>query len=123
MDDEKDSVVQVTRENYFSCNITSPIFQSKEGTSSVTVKLYRPGAYYFVSDEKTNCGKGQRVIVVVMSRRSSLIGMMAPAPSSSTDAESPVIAPTAGGGVASAGRGGFVAGSVLFVLAIISVFV
>ncbi|KAL8167305.1 hypothetical protein V2J09_008804 [Rumex salicifolius] len=61
----QDSVLQVTREEYYKCNITSPIL--KMGSGSSYFKLARSGPYYFVSGVKDKCEKGQRLIVVVLS--------------------------------------------------------
>ncbi len=46
-DGEKDSVLQVTRDGYLSCNTTSPIEEYKGGNN--TVKLERSGPHYFIS--------------------------------------------------------------------------
>ncbi|URD96152.1 early nodulin-like protein [Musa troglodytarum] len=68
----KDSVLQVTREAYLSCNKTSPIAEHKNGATV-----------------------GEKLIVVVMSERHSLRGL-APAPSPAEYYEGPAIAPTSG---------------------------
>ncbi|XP_073004210.1 early nodulin-like protein 14 [Typha latifolia] len=98
----KDSVLQVTREDYLSCNTSNPIAAHKDGTT--VVSFHRSGAYYFVSGAEGACQKGQKMIVVVMSERHALRGISpAPAP---VDYEGPAIAPTSGSnGVAVVKRG------------------
>lgn len=89
----KDSVLQVTREAYLSCNKTSPIAEHKNGAT--VVELHRSGAYYFISGAEGACEEGEKLIVVVMSERHSLPGL-APAPSPAEYFEGPAIAPTSG---------------------------
>lgn len=65
-DNKNDSVLQVTKENYESCNIEKPLKEYKEG--NIKVKLDVSGPHYFISGASTgNCGKGEKLIVVVES--------------------------------------------------------
>ncbi|OMP08967.1 Plastocyanin-like protein [Corchorus olitorius] len=62
-----DSVLLVTREDYFSCNTTNPILSLKDGDSTFTFD--RSGPFFFISGISDNCNKGQKLIVVVMAVR------------------------------------------------------
>ncbi|CAL9104427.1 unnamed protein product [Musa textilis] len=92
-DDAKDSVLQVTREAYLSCNRSSPVAEHRDGATAV--ELHRSGAYYFISGAEGACEQGEKLIVVVMSERHSLRGGLAPAPGP-TEFEGPAVAPTSG---------------------------
>ncbi|MCL7027341.1 hypothetical protein MKW94_017845 [Papaver nudicaule] len=83
----KDSVLQVTRENYLNCVSTKPIAEYKDGNNTKVV-LNKSGPYYFISGAKGHCEKGQKLIVVVMAPR-----VEAPAPS---PADAPAVSPTSG---------------------------
>ncbi|MCL7027801.1 hypothetical protein MKW94_008538 [Papaver nudicaule] len=97
----KDSVLQVTRENYLNCVSTKPIAEYKDGTNTKVV-LNKSGPYYFISGAKGHCEKGQKLIVVVMAPR-----VEAPAPS---PADAAAVPPTSGATITSSSRfgGGFV---------------
>ncbi|KAL9236072.1 hypothetical protein vseg_010779 [Gypsophila vaccaria] len=60
----KDSVLQVDREDYGSCNVTSPISKFEDG--STVFKFDRPGFFYFISGKPGHCEAGQKMIVRVM---------------------------------------------------------
>ncbi|WOK95052.1 early nodulin-like protein 1 [Canna indica] len=90
----KDSVLQVTREAYLSCNKSSPIAEHKDGAT--VVELRRSGAYYFISGAEGACEEGEKLIVVVLSDRHSLRALgLAPAPAPA-EYEGPAVAPTSG---------------------------
>lgn len=89
-DSEKDSVLQVTREAYLSCNISNPIEEYKDGNTKV--KLDRSGPFYFISGAEGHCVKGQKMIVVVLSPRHRYTDI-SPAPSPA-ESEGPAVAPT-----------------------------
>ncbi|WOL19058.1 hypothetical protein Cni_G27855 [Canna indica] len=91
-DAAKDSILQVTREAYLSCNRSNPLAEHKDGAT--VVELRRSGAYYFISGADGACEEGQKMIVVVMSERHSLRGL-APGPSP-VELEGPSIAPATG---------------------------
>ncbi|XXG51835.1 hypothetical protein AAC387_Pa03g0316 [Persea americana] len=77
-DGEKDSVLQVTKKGYDSCNATDPIVAYKGG--NVTVELGRSGPLFFISGKEGHCEKGVKLHVVVMSERKRG-GGVSPAPS------------------------------------------
>lgn len=89
-DAAKDSVLQVTKEDYLNCNTTKPVAEYKDGNTKV--KLDKSGPFFFISGVKENCEKGQKLIVVVMSPRSRFTGI-SPAPSP-VEFDGPAIAPT-----------------------------
>ncbi|XP_052190013.1 mavicyanin-like [Diospyros lotus] len=61
----KDSVMEVSEEEYKKCNSTRPILFSNTGDT--VVKLDRQGPFYFISGAAGHCQKGQKMIVKVMS--------------------------------------------------------
>ncbi|XP_021758039.1 early nodulin-like protein 3 [Chenopodium quinoa] len=97
-DNKQDSVLQVTREAYLSCNTSSPVAEYKDGQTKFELK--KPGPYYFISGTQANCQKGEKVIVVVMSAQSRRSGAaspaFAPSPSPNSEAQTPAVAPTSG---------------------------
>lgn len=104
-DEAKDSVLEVTKEGYQSCNTTNPVVEHKDGTTKV--KLERPGPHFFVSGAKGHCEQGQKLVVVVLTprRRHRYIDVVvSPAPSP-TEFEGPAVAPTSS---ASSFKAGFV---------------
>ena len=89
-DSGKDSVLQVNKEGYVSCNISNPIEEYQDGNTKV--KLSRSGPFYFISGTKGNCEKGQKLVVVVLSPRNRYTGISpAPAP---VEFDGPAVAPT-----------------------------
>ncbi|XP_028064311.1 early nodulin-like protein 1 [Camellia sinensis] len=66
-DGNKDSMVEVRKRDYITCNTSSPIIEHKDGNTNV--KLDRSGPFYFINREEGHCDKGQKLIVVVMSAK------------------------------------------------------
>uniref|UniRef100_A0A7C9E4J4 Phytocyanin domain-containing protein n=1 Tax=Opuntia streptacantha TaxID=393608 RepID=A0A7C9E4J4_OPUST len=97
-DSKKDSVLQVTREAYLSCNTTGPIEVHQGGETKV--KLDKSGPYYFISGHQANCEKGEKLIVVVMAARGRRTGAgspaLSPALAPASELEAPAMAPTSG---------------------------
>lgn len=89
-DGDKDSVLQVSKEDYGNCNTSNPIEEHKDGNTKV--KLDRAGAFYFISGEKGHCEKGQKLVVVVLTPRHGYTAI-SPAPSP-VEFEGPAVAPT-----------------------------
>lgn len=85
-------MLEVTREDYLSCNIPSPIEEHNDGHT--VVKLRRSGPHYFVGGAKGSCEKGEKIIVVVMAPRK--YGGVAPVPGP-VGFDAPAVAPTSGG--------------------------
>ncbi|KAI3753896.1 hypothetical protein L2E82_25961 [Cichorium intybus] len=65
----KDSVVQVTKDDYNNCNPASPIAKYNDGHSMV--KLNESGPHYFISGLVENCKKNEKIVIVVMADRSN----------------------------------------------------
>ncbi|KAL4554050.1 hypothetical protein LXL04_039824 [Taraxacum kok-saghyz] len=65
----KDSVVQVTKEDYNNCNPASPIAKYEDGHSMV--KLNESGPHYFISGLVENCKKNEKIVIIVMAPRGS----------------------------------------------------
>lgn len=85
-------MLQVSKEDYLSCNTSNPIEEYKDGETKV--KLDRSGPFYFVSGAEGHCEKGQKLIVVVLSPRHKNRYMgVSPAPSLA-ESDSPAVAPT-----------------------------
>ncbi|PON74545.1 Cupredoxin [Parasponia andersonii] len=101
-DAEKDSVLEVSKQDYETCNTSRPIKEHKDGNTKVS--LGRAGPFYFISGAKGHCEKGQKLIVVVLSQRGNGFLGISPAPSPA-EIDGPAVAPTSG---ASSLRGGLV---------------
>ncbi|KAK8976274.1 hypothetical protein V6N11_007762 [Hibiscus sabdariffa] len=89
-DGGKDSVLQVTKEAYASCNTSAPVAEYKDGNTKL--KLEKSGPSYFISGAKGHCEQGQKLVVVVLSPRHRYTGI-SPAPSPA-EVEGPAVAPT-----------------------------
>lgn len=87
---KKDSILQVTRKDYLSCNTSSPVAAHDDGET--VVRLHRSGPYYFIGGADGACEKGEKLIVVVMAPRR----LSAPAPSP-VMLDRPAVAPTSRG--------------------------
>ncbi|CAH8301897.1 unnamed protein product [Eruca vesicaria subsp. sativa] len=75
----KDSVLQVTRDGYDSCNTEAAIATFTDGHTSF--KLDRSGPYYFISGNKDNCQKNQKLVIIVMADRTTTTSSPPPSPS------------------------------------------
>ncbi|WCJ32172.1 early nodulin-like protein 1 [Euphorbia peplus] len=78
-----ESVLVVKKDDYYSCNTNNPIMKSD--ASSFVLTLDDSGPLFFISANKENCQKGQRLIVVVMAVRHN----KNPSPPSSSLSPSP----------------------------------
>ncbi|KAL4279206.1 hypothetical protein GQ457_03G006610 [Hibiscus cannabinus] len=87
-----DSVLLVTKEDYFSCNTKSPVQSFTEGDTIFTFD--RSGPFFFITGNVDNCNKGQKLIVVVMAVRSKPTPPVSPAPSSPVPI--PTVSPPSG---------------------------
>ncbi|XP_073049150.1 early nodulin-like protein 3 [Primulina eburnea] len=65
-----DSVLVVKQDDYDKCSSGNPILKLDDGDS--VFKFDRSGPFFFVSGKKSNCDKGQKLIVVVLSVRNGL---------------------------------------------------
>ncbi|KAL4326028.1 hypothetical protein GQ457_11G012930 [Hibiscus cannabinus] len=93
-----DSVLHVTEEAYKNCSVESPLSSYTDGHT--VFSLSNSGPYHFISGNKDNCEKKEKLVVVVLadrSNRSSTANQTippSPAPSSSFDIMPP-LAPSA----------------------------
>ncbi|KAL7159534.1 hypothetical protein ABFS83_01G034000 [Erythranthe nasuta] len=85
-----DSVLQVTKRDYVTCNTSSPIETYTGGQTKVKLEQYGP--HYFISGAQGHCDKGQKLIVVVISDRHHRHIAVSPAPSPA-ETEGPAAAP------------------------------
>jgi hypothetical protein len=60
-----DSVLVVSKEDYYSCNIWNSIQKLDGGDSTFTFD--KSGPFFFISGNVENCKKGEKLIVVVLS--------------------------------------------------------
>ncbi|KAI3702837.1 hypothetical protein L6452_28590 [Arctium lappa] len=91
-DGGSDSVLVVNKGDYDGCNMNSPIMKLDGGDS--LFKFDRSGPFYFVSGNKSNCDRGQKLIVVVLAVRNR--SPPSPATLPPAPAVSPVIPPSPG---------------------------
>ncbi|KAJ4713318.1 Early nodulin-like protein 1 [Melia azedarach] len=61
---KKDSVMEVSEEEYKKCRSSRPLMYSNNGNTMV--KLDRPGLYYFISGVSGHCERGQKMIIKVL---------------------------------------------------------
>uniref|UniRef100_A0A1J3GM17 Early nodulin-like protein 1 n=1 Tax=Noccaea caerulescens TaxID=107243 RepID=A0A1J3GM17_NOCCA len=91
----QDSVLQVTRDAYDSCNTDAPTAKFADGKTSFA--LTHSGPYYFISGNKDNCNKNEKLVVIVMADRSgNNNNTTAPSPPSQAPAPSAPSPPVTG---------------------------
>uniref|UniRef100_A0A0E0C8P4 Phytocyanin domain-containing protein n=1 Tax=Oryza meridionalis TaxID=40149 RepID=A0A0E0C8P4_9ORYZ len=78
-----DSVLLVDKSSYDACNTNTPIDTFADGNTVFT--FTRSGPYYFISGNKDNCNRNEKLIVVVMGERAA-----------NGTAPAPALAPSAG---------------------------
>lgn len=66
---DQDSVLQVTQDAYANCSIQAPIKQYSDGHT--VFQFDKSGAYYFISGNKANCLKDEKLVVVVLADRTN----------------------------------------------------
>ncbi|XAR66749.1 hypothetical protein NMG60_11013073 [Bertholletia excelsa] len=66
-DPKADSVLQVSEEDFESCNGSKPIRVYSDGDTKIA--LDRSGPFYFISGAEGHCEKGQKMVVRVLSPR------------------------------------------------------
>ncbi|XP_010526321.1 PREDICTED: early nodulin-like protein 1 [Tarenaya hassleriana] len=108
-DPKIDSVLQVTREDFESCNTSKPIKEGKDGNTKV--ELDKSGPHFFISGAHGNCDKGEKMVVVVLSPNH-------PPPKPSGSTVSPAPAPPKNSAVGMVGRGYCFAGLVAAVMSL-----
>ncbi|KAG4166564.1 hypothetical protein ERO13_A13G140600v2 [Gossypium hirsutum] len=84
-----DSVLQVNEDAYKNCSVESPLSSYTDGHT--VFSLSHSGPYYFISGNKDNCKKNEKLVVVVLADRSNRSSTAnetnpsSPPPSSSID--------------------------------------
>ncbi|KAI7753428.1 hypothetical protein M8C21_022815 [Ambrosia artemisiifolia] len=66
----QDSVIQVTKESYNTCNIKNPILYMDDGNSLFNITS--PGVFYFTSGVSGHCEKSQKLQISVYASDGSL---------------------------------------------------
>ncbi|KAJ9182723.1 hypothetical protein P3X46_006683 [Hevea brasiliensis] len=79
---DQDSVLQVTKEDYDNCATTAALATFKDGHTVFTFN--RSGPHYFISGNKDNCLKNEKLVVVVLASRSNQSSNASPPPSAET---------------------------------------
>uniref|UniRef100_A0A0D9V6M3 Phytocyanin domain-containing protein n=1 Tax=Leersia perrieri TaxID=77586 RepID=A0A0D9V6M3_9ORYZ len=77
-----DSVLLVDKNAYDACDVSSPVDRFADGNTVFT--FTRSGPYYFISGNKDNCNRNEKLIVVVMGERAANGTAPALAPSAGT---------------------------------------
>ncbi|KAL0451453.1 UNVERIFIED_CONTAM: Early nodulin-like protein 1 [Sesamum latifolium] len=77
-DAKSDSVLEVTENNYRTCNISNPIKSYTDGITKIT--LNKSGPFFFISGAEGHCQKGQKLEIQVLSAKHRSLGH-SPAPS------------------------------------------
>lgn len=67
-----DSVLAVSKNDFDTCNINNPITKMDDGNS--VFKLDKAGPFYFISGNKSNCDRGQKLNLVVISPKNHHTG-------------------------------------------------
>ncbi|PQP99199.1 early nodulin-like protein 3 [Prunus yedoensis var. nudiflora] len=80
-DKDSDSVLQVTKEDYESCETSKPI---KANVTEIT--LDQAGRFYFISGVKEHCDKGLKLVVIVKPPKHA---SPSPAPATATGPAAP----------------------------------
>lgn len=77
-----DSVLLVNKKSYDACDVSSPTDTFADGNTVFT--FTRSGPFYFISGNKDNCNRNEKLVVVVMAEREAngTATVMAPSPSS-----------------------------------------
>ncbi|XP_047317150.1 early nodulin-like protein 1 [Impatiens glandulifera] len=73
-----DSVLYVTKEDYDNCTTSNPIDTFTNGYS--VFKFQHSGHYYFISGNKDNCLKNEKIEVIVLADRNNKSAPPSPAP-------------------------------------------
>ncbi|KAF8007982.1 hypothetical protein BT93_K1851 [Corymbia citriodora subsp. variegata] len=87
----KDSVLVVTKDDYDSCDTSSPLLALTDGASRF--KFDRSGPFFFISGIADRCNAGQKLIVVVLAVRNTPGGGGGPTPSPAPPAAQPPVPP------------------------------
>ncbi|KAG8055137.1 hypothetical protein GUJ93_ZPchr0001g32850 [Zizania palustris] len=87
-----DSVLVVDKAAYDGCDTNSPVDTFADGNTVFT--FTRSGPFYFISGNKDNCDRGEKLVVVVMGARATNATTTAPAPAPSASSNGPFSPPS-----------------------------
>ncbi|XP_059662518.1 early nodulin-like protein 9 [Cornus florida] len=65
----KDSVLYVTNDDYTNCNTATYLKKASDGNT--LFQFNESGPFYFISGDRDNCNKNEKMVVVVMADRST----------------------------------------------------
>ncbi|XP_054812581.1 early nodulin-like protein 1 [Prosopis cineraria] len=88
----QDSVLEVKSEDYSNCNTDAPIAKYTDGHT--VYKFNHSGHHFFISGNRDNCLKNEKLVIVVLANRSSNNTQQAPTPAPSPLASSSTSAPS-----------------------------
>ncbi|KAL5715461.1 hypothetical protein ACHQM5_017275 [Ranunculus cassubicifolius] len=94
-----DSVLAVRKQDFDTCSISNPLLKLDGGDSRY--KLGNSGPFYFISGNQTNCQKGQKLMLIVLTPRNKRPPTATPpspapaSPPSTAPASPPSTAPAA----------------------------
>ncbi|XP_047333240.1 early nodulin-like protein 1 [Impatiens glandulifera] len=98
-DPKSDSVLEVSEEDFNSCNTENPISKHDDGNTKIV--LNRSGPFYFISGAEGSCQKGEKIHIRVLSKKHRGIVAVTPAPApAESEIHAPAPAPAVGGAVA-----------------------
>ncbi|PWA82740.1 cupredoxin [Artemisia annua] len=84
---EKDSVLEVSKDDYNNCNTTSPIARHDDGRT--VIKFDRSGPHYFISGVSDHCKNNEKVLIVVSADQTHKSSPQSPPPPAPVSVESP----------------------------------
>ncbi|KAL9275853.1 Early nodulin-like protein [Drosera capensis] len=87
----EDSVLVVTKDDYYACNTANPLLTLSTGDDSFT--LDRSGPFFFISGVKAHCDNSQKLLLVVLAARHPVTHPPAAAPPPTSTA-APITAPS-----------------------------
>ncbi|KAJ1285769.1 hypothetical protein BS78_03G302200 [Paspalum vaginatum] len=73
-----DTVLLVDKRAYDACDTAAPMDTFSDGSTVFT--FTRSGPYYFISGNKDNCNRGEKLVVVVMAERAAVANATEPGP-------------------------------------------
>ena len=65
----QDSVLQVDQDSYNNCNTDS--YQQKYTDGHTVIQFSQSGPFYFISGNKHNCLKQEKIVIIVLADRSN----------------------------------------------------
>lgn len=112
-DGKTDSVLEVTEEDYKTCNKSNPIKSYNDGNTRIT--LDKSGPFFFISGAEGHCEKGQKLEIKVLSaKHGHSPAVPAPSPAENHHHHAPAPAPANGGpGLKVGFMGGFAVAGIL----------